>query len=70
MPEVRQPLDPWKPSVHLLIVLGSIAVHAEEFLSPKGHPVDQIAIEDLLRDPELIEWRAVMDKSAFLPVKR
>lgn len=71
MPDVKlKDTDPFKPSPKLLIVLGSIAVHAEEYLSWQGHPVDRIAILDLLNDPELKVWREQMDRLAFLPVKR
>lgn len=62
--------DPLKPSVALLIKLGSIAVHVDELLSPKGHEYDKAAIKTLLSDSEVTEWIAKMDKMAFLPVKR
>lgn len=62
--------DPLKPTATLLIKLGSLAVHAEEFLSPDGHGFDRIAINQLLQDPEIVEWRKTMDKMAFLPKKR
>lgn len=63
-------MDALKPSLRLLITLGSIAVHVDEFFSPDGHPVDKIAIEQLLKDAELLEWIKEMNKMAFLPVKR
>lgn len=62
--------DPFKPSVSLLVKLGSIAVHAEEIMSPKAHDFDKTAIQTLLDDPEVFEWRKAMDKKAMLPVKR
>lgn len=62
--------DPLKPTVSLLIKLGSIAVHTEEFFSPQGHFADKAAITTLLEDAEVAEWREAMDKMAFLPVKR
>lgn len=62
--------DPLKPSVSLLVKLGSIAVHAEELASPKGHPFDRDALKTLYDDPEVIAWRSAMDKMAMLPVKR
>jgi hypothetical protein len=58
------------PSLPVLITLGSIAVHAEELLSPDGHPFDQKAIESLLSQPELKAWISRMDGMAFLPKKR
>jgi vacuolar-type H+-ATPase subunit C/Vma6 len=57
-------------SLALLVKLGSIAVHAEELISPKGHHFDQGAIQGLLQDSEVQEWLAEMSKNAFLPVKR
>lgn len=62
--------DPLKPSIGLLVKLGSIAVHTEELLSLKGHEYDREAIKSLLSDPDIIEWRKQMDIMAMLPVKR
>lgn len=59
-----------KPSATLLCKLGSIAVHAEEFLSPKGHHFDKHALESLLEDAEVKTWLAEMDKLALIPKKR
>jgi hypothetical protein len=50
--------------------LGSILVHAEEAIEPRGHPFDVIAMRQLLYDPEVRGWRAEMDRLALLPVKR
>jgi hypothetical protein len=61
---------PLCPSVALLVKLGSIAVHAEEFMSADRHEFDLIAMEQLLKDPEVVEWRALMDQMAMLPKKR
>ena len=58
------------PSLSLLVKLGSIAVHADELLSPLGHGYDKIALQSLLTDPEVQEWIAEMSKSGLLPVKR
>lgn len=63
-------LDPLQPTPTLLIKLGSIAVHAEEFLSPDGHEYDKLALDQLLKDPEVTQWRQLMDTQAFLPKKR
>ena len=62
--------DPLKPSAALLCKLGSIAVHAEEMTSPKGHHFDKAAMDTLLSDAEVKAWLAAMDKMAFLPKKR
>lgn len=59
-----------KPGASLLLKLGSIVVHTEEFLSPHGHEFDEQAIRQLLADPEVVEWRAAMDAAAMLPKKR
>jgi len=58
------------PSFSLLSKLGSIAVHAEELLSPGGHQFDKAALDGLLADPEVIAWMDEMRKEALLPVKR
>ena len=63
-------IDPLKPSVALLSKLGSIAVHVEELLSPKGHDFDKIALEQLLNDAEVKVWISDMDQMAMLPKKR
>lgn len=59
-----------KPGVGLLVKLGSIAVHAEELISPGRHQFDINAIQTLLEDSEVKEWLQAMGKMAFLPVKR
>lgn len=58
------------PPMSLLVKLGSIAVHAEEFLEPGGHEFDRTAMEQLLKDPEVLAWRKQMDALALLPKKR
>jgi len=62
--------DPLDPGATLLCKLGSIIVHAEELLSADGHPFDRHALETLLADPDVREWRERMDAMALLPVKR
>lgn len=62
--------EPLKPSPSLLIKLGSIIVHQEEFLSTKGHSFDKAALDTVRNDPEVIEWLEQMTNLAFLPVKR
>lgn len=57
-----------RPSQDVLIKLGCIAVHAEEFLAPGGHQVDRYEIEKLLVDPELKAWIKAM--GVLLPLKR
>lgn len=69
-PLKNKPANPLTPSATLLVKLGSIAVHAEEFHSPDGHVYDKVAMEQLLADPEVRDWIARMDALAFLPKKR
>lgn len=65
---MKDPLKNLSPS--LLINLVSIAVHAEEMLSPHGHDFDKHAIQTNLDNPEVKAWVAQMTKSGFAPVKR
>ena len=65
-----QESDPLKPLLTLLVKLGSIVVHTDEFLSLNGHPFDRQALVPLLRDPEVEKWIAAMYKLCFLPQKR
>lgn len=58
------------PPVTVLVKLGSIAVHADEMLSPGGHDFDRVALHGLLSDPEVVEWLAGMDRMAMVPKKR
>lgn len=59
-----------QPDVSLLCKLASIAIHAEEMLSPAGHAFDRHALEGLLKDPELKAWLRDMDGLALIPKKR
>lgn len=63
-------IDPLDPSASLLIKLGSIIVHFDEFTSATGHPLDKQTADQLLKDEEVAEWLSEMTKLAFLPVKR
>lgn len=61
--------DPLKPSMQLLMKLGSIVVHADEGTSPTGgHVFDVSAARVLLDDPEVAAWIAAM--GPLLPRKR
>lgn len=62
--------DPLNPSAQLLIKLGSIIVHYQEYTSGKGHEVDKSAIDSLLEDKDIKVWMKEMNKMAFLPIKR
>lgn len=59
-----------KPSVSLLVKLGSLIVHFDETRSSKSHMFDTNAIETLLNDAEVKAWLDSMNKAAYLPVKR
>ena len=63
--------DPLKPSIALLVKLGSIAVHTVEMRTPAYAPTfDDAALDTLLNDPEVCEWMRDMDRMAFLPKMR
>jgi len=62
--------NPLAPSSTLLCKLGSIAVHADELLSPGGHEFDKVELATRLADPEVKAWIVEMTKLALLPVKR
>jgi hypothetical protein len=62
--------DPRKPSLALLVKLGSIARHADEGISAKGHSFDIDVLRTLLNDSEVTAWIEAMDAFALLPVKR
>jgi len=60
----------FEPSKILLIKLGSIAVHAEEMISDKGHHFDVEVLKVLLNDSDVKVWLSEMDKFALLPKTR
>lgn len=62
--------NPFNPNAILLVKLGSALVHADEFMSPGGHPLDKTTFDGLMQDAEVQEWIADMTKLALLPVKR
>jgi hypothetical protein len=62
--------DPLKPNTLILVKLGSIAVHAEELLSPQAHAFDHVALRTLLESADVQEWLKQMADMAFVPVKR
>jgi len=59
-----------QPPPSLLCKLASIAVHADEFLSPDGHDFDRTALTSALADSEVQEWIAAMTTAALAPRKR
>jgi hypothetical protein len=52
----------------LLVKLGSIAVHADEMLSPDGREVDKHTLRGLLAEPDVVQW--LKDNAVMLPRKR
>lgn len=58
------------PPMSLLCKLASIAVHAEEYHSPHGHPLDLDALKSNLADPEVQQWIAAMGAASLIPLKR
>ena len=62
--------DPLKPPLSMLVKLGSIVVHADEFISDDRHEFDIVAIRSLLLDDEVAAWLKAMDQMAMLPKKR
>ena len=59
-----------EPSISILSKLGSIAIHAEEMISPNVHEFDLIEMKKLLNDPEIQQWLKEMDEMALIPKKR
>jgi len=62
--------DPRKPSLEVLMKLGSAIVHAKEALSPDSRPVDKHEFDQMLKDPDVAEWMDDMNNMALLPVLR
>jgi hypothetical protein len=61
-------IAPAGPDLRLLAKLGSIVVHADELLSPRGHDYDKVALRGLIADPEVQNW--IKEMGALLPLKR
>ena len=62
--------DPFSPDPALLAKLGSIIIHAEEFLSEGGHPFDKVAFQSGMNDKDVQNWLESMQAMAMIPVKR
>lgn len=61
---------PLQAPTSVMVKLGSIAVHAEEALSARGHEFDWITLEQLLADAEVQKWLKSMQQLALVPLKR
>jgi len=66
--EVKEVFDAFKPSIALLSKLGSLIVHADEFMSVGGHTVDRETFRNLLANPDVQQWMKAM--GPLLPLKR
>lgn len=62
--------DVLSPSPQLLVKLGNIIIHYEEWTSGKGDPVDKITIDAIMKQDDVKEWFDGMNKMALLPLKR
>lgn len=62
--------DPLKPSVKVLVKLGSAIVHAKEALSEDARLIDKREFEQVLEEPDVAEWMGDMNTMALLPVMR
>jgi len=62
--------DVLKPTPQLLIKLGSIIVHYEEWISGNGHELDKITIDAMMKQDDVKEWFKGMNEMALLPLKR
>lgn len=62
--------DELKPSPQLLIKLGSLITHYQEWTSQHGHKLDKSAIDSIEGSEDFKEWMKQMDDNAFLPKKR
>lgn len=61
----------FQPSVSVGIKLASLAVHADELLSPGGSAeFDGTAIKTLLADSEVVAYLDLLRPFALLPMKR
>lgn len=60
---------PMKPNQGLLMKLGSIIVHLEEYIETDIH-TDLKAAQSLISDAEVVTWLREMTAKGLLPVKR
>ena len=69
-PDKTSFIDTFAPPIALLVKLGSVIVHVDEYTGGKGHPHDLEAIKSLLGDRDVQAWLASMDAKGFLPIRR
>lgn len=58
------------PTPDVGVALASIAIHAQEALSPGGHEFDVVAIQATLSRTDVQEYFRELDALALLPVMR
>lgn len=63
-------MDPFHPTPATLAKVVSALAHADELMGPHGAPEDRDALEALLRDPDVVEWRDAMADRGLVPVAR
>ena len=63
-------MNKFQPTESEAIKVASALIHAEEYMSPGGHPADKAAFESLMNDPGVREWLHHLESFALLPVKR
>ena len=63
-------MDVLNPPPTVLIKLGSIIVHYEEWTSKTGHEFDKTTIDSLMEDINVKKWFEQMNEMALLPLKR
>jgi len=52
--------DPLKPDMTLLIKLGSLIVHQDEYMSSNGHHFDKVAMDALKREARHVDKLRIM----------
>lgn len=68
---MRKTVKAWEiPGLSLLVKLGSLIVHADEYIHPGGQAIDREDFEIGLKDAEVEAWLKEGTKAALLPLKR
>lgn len=62
--------DPVVIPLALAVKLASLAVHADELLSPAGHEFDRAALAGLLQDPEVAAFVEALEAAGLTPRRR
>jgi hypothetical protein len=59
-----------KPALSLLVKLGGLLIHAEEFMEPGGSPLDLVEFKQGMKDADVQNWIREGVGMALLPLKR